>query len=205
LDQATGDVDLGYSGDFAALMRDAAAGDVQAQTQICEQYAPKVQIVARVLLGPALRPHFDSMDMVQSVHRSLLIGLREGKFDISSPQKLIALATTIVRRKVARKWRTSRRQVRFDSNDSSQSLAVTLSSLSSGDSDPAKTAEFTDQMETLCKNLSEVEQQMLQLRLQGYTSEEVAERLGIHSVALRVRWTRLRKRLIDAGVVADWL
>jgi RNA polymerase sigma factor (sigma-70 family) len=205
LDQAASDVDLGNSGEFAALLKDAAAGDAQAQTLICEQYAPKVQIVARVLLGPALRPHFDSMDMVQSVHRSLLIGLREGKFDISSPQKLVALATTIVRRKVARKWRTSRRQIRFDHDDPSQSIAATLSALSSGDTDPAKTAEFQDQMDTLCKNLSDVERQMLELRLQGFTSEEVGERIGIHAVALRVRWTRLRKRLIDAGVVADWL
>lgn len=205
MDQPASEVELGNSGEFAALMQNAAAGDLQAQTRICEQYAPKVQIVARVLLGPALRPHFDSMDLVQSVHRSLLIGLREGKFDISSPQKLIALATTIVRRKVARKWRTSRRQIRFDANDSTQSLAVTLSSLSSGDTDPAKAAEFADQMEVLCRNLSEVEQQMLQLRLQGYTSDEVANELGIHAVALRVRWTRLRKRLIEGGVVADWL
>ena len=34
---------------------------------------------------------------------------------------------------------------------------------------------------------------------------EVGQHLGIHAVALRVRWTRLRKRLQDAGVVADWL
>jgi RNA polymerase sigma-70 factor (ECF subfamily) len=183
-------------------MRAAAAGDAQAQERLCRQYEPKVRIVARVLLGPALRPHFDSMDLVQSVHRSLLVGLRDQKFDISSPQKLIALASTIVRRKVARKWRSTRRE---QPSAACEGLAATLSSLSSPEADPAKAAEFNDQIERLCESLNEIEQRMLELRLEGFTSPEVAELLGIHSVALRVRWTRLRKRLQDAGIFADWL
>ncbi len=39
--------------------------------------------------------------------------------------------------------------------------------------------------------------------LDGYTTAEVAEELGIHPVALRVRWTRLRQRLSEAGVLLD--
>jgi len=192
--------------DFATLLQRAAANDTAAQAQLCQHYEPKVRIVARVLLGPALRSHFDSMDLVQSVHRSLLVGLRDQKFDISTPEKLIALASTIVRRKVARKWRRERRQVRLASNPhDSAGLVQTLSSLSSPDADPAKLAEFNDQIERLCQSLSETERRMLELRLEGYTSPEVAQQLGIHAVALRVRWTRLRKRLHDAGIVADWL
>ena len=70
--------------DFADLLR-RAAHDPAAQEQLCQHYAAKVRIVARVLLGPALRPHFDSLDLVQSVHRSLLMGLQSDKFDISTP------------------------------------------------------------------------------------------------------------------------
>jgi RNA polymerase sigma-70 factor (ECF subfamily) len=190
--------------DFAALMRAAAAGDLSAQERLCQQYEPKVRIVARVLLGPALRPHFDSLDLVQSVHHSLLVGLRDAKFDISSPEKLIALASTIVRRKVARKWRTLRRQQPVGGR-TAEGLAQTLSSLSSPSADPAKAAEFNDQIERLCENLTDVERRMLELRLEGYTSSEVASQLGLHAVALRVRWTRLRKRLQDAGILTDWL
>lgn len=187
--------------DFAALLK-RAAHDRQAQEQLCQHYAPQVRIIARVLLGPALRPHFDSLDLVQSVHRSLLLGLQSDKFDISTPQKLVALASTMVRRKVARKWRKQRRQV---SSGGSVNLVETLNSLSSTETDPAKAAEFSDQLQQLCENLNETERRMLELRLEGFTSGEVAERLGLHAVALRVRWTRLRKRLQDSGVVADWL
>ena len=64
------------------------------------QYEPEVRIVARVLLGPALRPHLDSIDLVQSVHRSLLVGLRQNKLEIGGLEQLIGLVLTMLRRKV---------------------------------------------------------------------------------------------------------
>jgi RNA polymerase sigma-70 factor (ECF subfamily) len=192
--------------DFASLLKRAADNDTAAQAQLCQHYEAKVRIVARVLLGPALRSHFDSLDLVQSVHRSLLLGLRDEKFDISSPEKLIALASTIVRRKVARKWRRERRQVSLGTNSlMGESLVQTLSSLSSPDADPAKVAEYNDLLAKFCEKLSDTERQMLEMRLQGHTSAEVAQALGLHAVALRVRWTRLRQRLNEAGISADWL
>src|SRR5438128_1629711 len=100
--------------EFAALLQRARTGDQSALTHLAAQYEREVRIVARVLLGRGLRPYLDSLDLVQSVHKSLLIGLRTDRFDISSPEKLVALALTIVRRKVARHWRHLQRQQRFD-------------------------------------------------------------------------------------------
>ena len=84
---------------FAVLFSRARQHDPEAVSELCRQYEPRVRLVARVLLGPALRPALDSMDLVQSVHRSLLIGIREEKFDVSTPENLIALALTLLRRK----------------------------------------------------------------------------------------------------------
>lgn len=192
--------------DFAELMQRASRGDLDAQTEICQHYEPKVRVVARVLLGPALRTHFDSLDLVQSVHRSLLIGLRNEKFDISTPEKLIALANTIVRRKVARKWRRALSYERIEHrlSDSSASLVQTLSSISHASDDPVAQAEYQDQVAKICENLNDFERNMLELRLAGYTSGEVAKKLGIQMVALRVRWHRMRQRLEAAGIVAEW-
>lgn len=191
---------------FAGLMARAAAGDVAAQTALCEQYEPKVRIVARVLLGPALRTQFDSLDLVQSVHRSMLVGLRNRKFDISTPEKLIALASTIVRRKVARKWRTQKSRPRLVAGGGdSASLAGALGSACSPDAGPGQVAEFNDQVESLCRNLAPMERTILQMRLDGNTSAEVAAAIGMHPVALRVRWSRIRARLEEAGVLADWI
>ena len=194
------------SEDFAALVARGRQGDREALAQLAQQYEPKVRLVARVLLGPALRPYLDSVDLVQSVHRSLLLGLREEHFDFANPDKLIALALTVVRRKVARHWRRLRRQQRLDGRASEGGdLAQLLTSLSSPQGDPALAAQFNDQIRHLCADLSETERRMLDLRLQGYSTAEIAGQLGLNPVALRVRLTRLRQRLQAASVLDDWL
>jgi RNA polymerase sigma-70 factor (ECF subfamily) len=132
--------------------------------------------------------------------------LRHDKFDISSPEKLIALATTMVRRKVARQWRHLRRQQRLENgNQDSANLAHTLSSLSSTETDPASAAQFNEQVEHLCSRLDPVERRILELRSEGYSTAEIAEQLSLKAVTLRVRMTRLRERLLANGLVHEWL
>jgi RNA polymerase sigma-70 factor (ECF subfamily) len=190
--------------DFTDLLARARAGDQAALTTLVQQYEAKVRLVARVRLGPALRPYLDSLDLVQSVHRSLLLGLRQDKYAIDTPEDLLALALTMVRRKVARQWRHLQRQRRLESG-ASASLADVLTSLRSPQPDPAQAAEFNDQVAHLCVSLNEAERRFLELRLEGYTPAEIAAELDLSAVALRVRLTRLRQRLRSAGVLDDWL
>jgi RNA polymerase sigma-70 factor (ECF subfamily) len=190
---------------FAALLERGRQGDRAALAQLAEQYEFKVRLVARYLLGPALRPYLDSLDVVQSVHRSLLLGLRQQKFAISRPEELMALALTLVRRKVARHWRHLRRQQRLPSGGATANLPQLLASLSSPQGDPAQTAQFNDQLERLCRDLDESERRLLELRLQGYSPAEVAGQLGVTANVVYVRLTRLRQRLRSSGVFDDWL
>src|SRR5262249_33420196 len=133
------------SDEFALLLQRARGGDAHALEELAQKYEPEVRIVARVLLGPALRPYLDSVDLVQSVHKSLMVGLRNDRFDISSPDKLVALALTLVRRKVARHWRHLQRQKRLESNaGDTRNLADLLTSLNRPENDPARAAQISD-------------------------------------------------------------
>jgi len=192
--------------EFLDLLERGRHGDKEALTVLVQQYEREVRLMARVLLGPALRPYLDSVDLVQSVHRSLLIGLHGGRFEFTSSQDLLALALTMVRRKVARHWRHLQRQKRLESSTSdSQNLPEVLISLSSSGDDPARVAQFNDQVRNLCRHLNETEHTILDMRLAGYATAEIGTRLGLSGVALRVRLTRLRQRLQEAGVLDDWL
>jgi RNA polymerase sigma-70 factor (ECF subfamily) len=192
--------------DFAGLLERARQGNAEAMALLCQQYEPRLRLVARVLLGPALRPHLDSMDLVQSVHRSLLVGLRDNKFDISTPDGLIGLAVTMVRRKAARQWRRLQRQQRLSSGSAGCcNLPQAVANLSTPDAGPAETAVYADQIEHLCSHLDETEQRIAQLRLQGYSTGEIADQLEMNHTTLRVRITRLRERLRSRGVLNEWL
>jgi RNA polymerase sigma-70 factor (ECF subfamily) len=196
------------SSEFSELLSRASHGDATALDELARRYEPKVRVVARVLLGPALRPYLDSGDLAQSVHKSILAGLRESKFHIDGPDQLVALALTVLRRKAAKHWRHLRRQRRLSGDgvagdhDDVPGLLVAL--CASGDG-PAETAQLRDQLEHLRRHLDEVERHILDLRIEGYTPSEIADQIGVSRVALRVRLTRLRQRLQAEGAVADWL
>lgn len=192
--------------DFQSLLARAREGDKSAQETICNRYEQQVLIAARVLLGPLIRPHLESIDIVQSVHRSLLVGLRDQRYDIASPEKLIGLACTIARRKVARKWRSYRRQSRLFDNQRGESLVTVLTNLARpSEQTPYDEAAYQDQISHILSCLAPIEKSMLELRLAGYTMQETAEHIGLNTIAVRVRWSRLRARLKTAGIDSDLL
>jgi RNA polymerase sigma-70 factor (ECF subfamily) len=185
--------------EFAALVARARQGDEDALAQLVRQYEPDVRIAVRVHLGQALRPYLDSIDLVQSVHGSLIRGLRQGKFELSSPEALVGLAVTLVRRKIARHWRKVKCEA--GGGDKHQLLL----SLCNPDADPARTAQVNDKVRHLLSSLEEVDQRLLELRLEGCSTAEAARRLQLDAGFLRVRLNRLRKRLCDEGLFSDWL
>lgn len=188
---------------FEQLLSRAKQGDEAAMAALVQQYEHEVRMVARVRLGALLRPHLDSVDLVQSVHKSLMLGLRRDQYDISSPEKLVALALTIVRRKVAKQWRKIRRQQRLESGNSNENLPQLLASLTSSDSDPASLAAQRSEIEQIFAKLSESEQELIALRMDGYSTAEAARSMGQDPDVLRVKLSRLRKRLREAGGMAE--
>ena len=191
---------------FAELLRRTRQGDPEAALAIAREYERELRVVARVQLGPALRPYLDSLDLVQSVHRSLLVGLRQDKYDISTPGNLIALALTIVRRKVARQWRKHQRQQRLETGRCDDTGHVdVLASLANSDGDPVRNAQMHDAVAHLWNHLDATEKSLIDLRMKGYSTAEAARTLQLDADVLRVRLSRLRHRLELSGVMADWL
>jgi RNA polymerase sigma factor (sigma-70 family) len=188
----------GNGSTFSELLELARAGDEGALAEIAQRYEPEVRIVAHFLLSRDLRPYLDTLDLVQSVHRSLLLGLRRDKFDISSPARLVALALTMVRRKAARHWRHLQRQQRFDDVNVPAALV-------GRDIDPAVAAQLQDALQHLWNNLDASERRIIELRLEGQSTAEVACALSLDADVLRVRLSRLRQRLRETGVFREWL
>jgi len=189
---------------FDEILARARTGDEAALTDLARQYEPEVRAVARVRLGPALRPYLDTMDLVQSVHRSLLVGLRANKFAFNGPDQLIALAVTIVRRKAARHWQRAQRQQRMGPSSDDAPLPDMLLNLTSTEQDPAQTAETSDAVNRVVNLLDGLDRKLLELSLQGYKTVEIAEMLNQNADVLRVRLSRLRAKLRSIGVTDSW-
>ena len=193
--------------DFDLLLIAARSGDSEALEKLVAQYEPELRIVARMRLGAALRPHLDSIDLVQSVHRSLLVGLRADRFDISSPEKLIALALTIVRRKVAKHWRHLKRQQRLSGVDDgcSDDLVDTLLALQSSEPTVSESSGIREHLQRLMLELDPIERQLIAMRIDGFSTIDVARALDLDPDVLRVKLSRVRKRLREKGFEGELL
>jgi RNA polymerase sigma-70 factor (ECF subfamily) len=191
--------------DLTALVHRARDGDEAALMQLLHHYEPRLRTAAHVLLGPLLRPSVDSVDLVQSVHRVLLPGLREGKYSFSDPERLIGLALTIIRRKVARNWRQRQREPRiktleFETGPTGELPIPSRDPLD----DPAVAVQINDAIHHLLASLSEEDRRLVELRLEGHSNVEIAALLGCEPHPLRARLSRLRRRLREQGW-GEWI
>jgi RNA polymerase sigma-70 factor (ECF subfamily) len=191
--------------DLADLLKRAQEGDESALAQLVEQYGPILRRAAHGLLGPALRSHLDSMDVVQSVHRILLLSLRDHKLEFASPEHLLGLALTLIRRRVARHWRHLKHEPGSGQEGAGHLPVSEVASPAPPEADPARNLQFAEEVDRLLGVLDEVDRRLLELRLQGYSTADVARELGVDSRFLRVRLGRLRKRLRDEGLLDDRL
>jgi len=191
------------SDDFWRRLQNA---DEEALAALVREYEPEIRRAATVRLGPLLRPHLDSVDLVQSVYITLLKGIRDDKFHIAGPHELVALSAEIIRRKVSQVWKRLKRRTELNNNlagvhEDAEHRVVGRESLP----DPIADAELRDGIERIMNEVDAADRKLLELRMQGFSTAEAARALGADPDVLRVRLSRLRKKLTEKGMLAEWL
>jgi RNA polymerase sigma-70 factor (ECF subfamily) len=137
----------------------------------------------------------DSMDVMQSVHRSLLTGLKNDRFDFASPQQLIGLAVLLVQRKVARHWRKLKQLPAASTAQWDAVQPTPLDEIASSDCNPVETASANELLEKFLTQLAPLDRELVRLKLAGHTAAESASFLGRDPAYIRMRWSRLRQIL----------
>jgi RNA polymerase sigma factor (sigma-70 family) len=191
---------------FAEFLARLRQGDDTAARLLVERFGRRLLSMAQVRLDQRLRGKVEPDDVVQSALKSLCVRLRQGQFEIDDWGSLQALLITITVRKCGR-WR--------DYYFAQQRDVSRERSLPAGEDQPAGTAEPADRepdpadvlileetASAMVRGLSEEERQFVRLRLEGYKTREISERLNCTYDRV---WRTLRlvqgrlKRMLDAG------
>jgi RNA polymerase sigma factor (sigma-70 family) len=183
---------------FLEILARVRQGDETAAEELVQRYERAVLRAVRARLGKPMRSVLDSVDIAQSVHRSLLVGLRQKRFDFDSPRQLVALAVVMVQRKVARQWRRIGKlpmgQLDGRSQDDTPNERI-----ASRDPTVSRIAAADELLNMFLSQLDGFDQQLVRLRLSGHSSVESARLLNREPAFVRMRWSRLRKKLQDNG------
>jgi RNA polymerase sigma factor (sigma-70 family) len=195
---------MSSSNTFVQLMSRLRAGDDSAMSQLMNSYGDAFERIARQLVGRMLQSQLDAVDLVQSVQIVLWLGLRTGKFVVESPDAMLGLVRTLLRRKVARYMRSHRPQMTETIEASLVETVVDRALIPiSTEPNPQKSSEFDDLVEYFLGQLGELDRQLVRLRLRGHSTADVARDLNLDPGYLRVRLGRLRRRFAQFREMID--
>jgi len=195
---------------FSQLAERLYAGDPAAESLIVGRFTAQLVALARRRLADRIRQKTSPEDAVQSAFKSFFNRLRRGQFDFQSWDGLWSLLALMTLRKcTARRahFLSARRDVRRESP-----LSITFVDGSalcipvSRGPRPDEVLALTELVEQLLHGLSVGEQEIVQLRLQGFSTGEICQMVGrsdrtVRRVLARVRRRAMRLTNVDESSV----
>ena len=167
--------------DWDRLIRGLRSGDRDAARQFCERYGGPLYRVAAKHLPDRVRRRVGPEDVAQSACRTFLRRAEVGEFQLADAEALWQLLCAITLKKVREQTRFHLRQKRGLDRETDRHPASSggpTFDAADGAPTPAEAAEFADQFERLLGSLDEEERKVVDLKLQEFTNDQVAERLG---------------------------
>lgn len=179
--------------EFSKLMESAKSGNPGAAALIVERYGKHIQRAVRRMLPHRLRTMYDSEDFGQAVWKSFFAD-RDGMDQFTDPAGLIAHLAAVARNKVIDE---SRRRLRTAKHNLHRVQPVSWDSASApADRRTPTPSELLIADETatqLAESMPETQKAILQLRMSGCSSREIAAITGIHERTVRRAIAQLAK------------
>ena len=179
--------------EFRAAIEGVRAGSPEAVWKLIAEYGPHIQRVVRRKLDRRMRSKFDSQDFVQMVWASVFRNPNE-ICSLAGPQDLIRYLAALGRRKVIIEYR--RRIQRNTKYNLTRERSLDDSELAEHPVDtdeltPSQLAIAREQWEEFLRKQPERDRSIVQMRIQGSTFLEIAQRLGINERTARKVISRL--------------
>jgi RNA polymerase sigma-70 factor (ECF subfamily) len=154
-------------------------GDAQAADELFRRYAGRLLALAQSRLSEKLALRVDAEDVVQSVYRSFFAHARAGRYVFERSGDLWKLLVAITLHKVrgqaefhtANKRSMEREQPSVDGTADWEGMPMQALTRQPT---PLEAAALADELEQVMRRLDPAQRRMFEMRLQGYSLEEIA-------------------------------
>ena len=163
-----------------------------------EQFAQRLIGLARLHLDVRLQHRIDPEDVVQSVYKSFLVRYGQVSLQDQETGGLWSLLTVITLRKCAdrvRYHRAARRDIGRETAAAAPDLTEPWQAAVGREPTPDEAAVLAETVEKLLTALDVDERPIVELSLQGYSTQEISEQLGRAERSVRRLRERVRKQL----------
>ncbi len=200
---------------FAQLKQRLDQGDPAAAEEIFDRFRRRLTALAREQLSPRLQAKLDPEDVIQSVFRSFFRRQEAGELRFASWESLWALLVVITLRKCGHQvqyYLAARRDVRRELGQapgadlSSEDVRSSWRALAR-EPTPEEATALTDLLEALMSRLKPLQREILTLRLQNYSTAEIARHVKrsqrLVQYTLQAVRDHLEKLLASGGAGAE--
>lgn len=187
--------------DSIELLARWQAGDEQAAQTLFVRYFARLYGLVRAHLQQRSSARFDADDVVQSAFGSFFRGARDGQFVLQRAGDLWNLLAAIALHKIQHQFErhtAGKRAVQREqlSGMLDEVLQGDLSPLAR-DPSPQDAAMLIDELEHLLSPLSEIQRQIVEMRLDGFTLDEIAVEVRRSQRTVRRTMEQIKSQMED--------
>jgi RNA polymerase sigma-70 factor (ECF subfamily) len=169
------------------LIADFKAGSEAAARELFDRYCARLMQLARRRIGQRMTSRVDPEDILQSTFRTFFNRLRNDEFSFREEDDLFKLLVRLTVRKTLRQitfHRAAKRNPELEAAQAGDDQDL-LRQITADEPSPEAAVALVEEFETFMGQLAPLDRQVLALRLQGYSTVEIAERIGSYDRKIR--------------------
>jgi RNA polymerase sigma factor (sigma-70 family) len=181
------------------------AGSETAARDLFDRYCEKLMRLARRRIGQRMNTRVDPEDVIQSAFRTFFVHVKNDEFSFEGEDDLFKLLVRLTVNKALRQiahHRAAKRdpgkEVMQGSND-----ADVMNNLSAHDPSPEVEVAVLDELERFLSQLPDFDRKVLEMKLQGHSSTDIAEALGSYDRKIRRVLERIEAVAKENAAAAD--
>lgn len=178
----------------AELLAHFENGDQRAADELFARYVERLTRLARTRLSPKLSSRIDPEDVVHSAYRSFFVAAGQGRFSLERSGDLWRLLVRITLHKLYRSAAHHTAEMRSVDREQSPGDANAIDvQFTAHEPTPDEAVALAEEMEWLFAELPPLGRRVLELRLQGETSAEIAAEIEHSERTVRRMLTQARE------------
>lgn len=185
------------------LVSNFKAGSESAAQELFDRYCERLMRLAKRRIGQRMVSRVDPEDVLQSAFRTFFNRVRNDEFSFHEEDDLFKLLVRLTVHKTLRQiafHRAGKRNPELEAAQSSDAQDM-LQQLSADEPSPEAAVALVDEFDRFMAQLPQLDRQVLELKLQGYSTIEIAEK--INSYDRKVRRILERIQTFAQGQASD--
>ena len=185
------------------LVSDYQAGSESAARDLFDKYCERLMKLAKRRIGQRMASRFDPEDVIQSAFRTFFTRVKNDEFTFEAEDDLFKLLVRLTVRKTLRRIEHHSAAKRNPNLEAAQRTddVEPFSLVASHTVTPDMEVALIDEFQDFIGNLPELDRKVIELKIQGYSTVEIAEQVGSYERKVRRVLERIEK--LSKGEAAD--